>query len=157
MIEPGKPIQIDANKGAVRIKRIDRDLPLPKYETSGSVAFDVLARVDTEVPAGEIALVPGNVIVEIPENYMLNLASRSSTPLKKGLMTPHGIGIIDQDYCGPEDELKVQLYNFTKQPVTVKRGERVAQGIFARIDRFAWKEVEEIGRPTRGGFGSTDG
>lgn len=139
----------------VKIKRIDKELPLPKYETSGAVAFDVIARVETIVPPGEIALVPGNVIVEIPQNYMLILASRSSTPIKKGLMTPHGIGIIDQDYCGPEDELKVQLYNFTKDPVTVARGERIAQGIFARIDRFDWAEVEEIEKPTRGGFGST--
>jgi dUTP pyrophosphatase len=139
----------------VNIKRIDKDLPLPKYETSGAVAFDVIARVETIVPPGEIALVPGNVIVEIPQNYMLILASRSSTPIKKGLMTPHGIGIIDQDYCGPSDELKVQLYNFTKDPVTVARGERIAQGIFARIDRFDWAEVEEIEKPTRGGFGST--
>ncbi len=139
----------------VKIKRIDKDLPLPKYETAGAVAFDVLARVETVVPPGEVVLVPGNVIVEIPQNYMLILASRSSTPIKKGLMTPHGIGIIDQDYCGPADELKVQLYNFTKDPVTVARGERIAQGIFARIDRFEWAEVEEMERPTRGGFGST--
>ncbi|MBP7057787.1 dUTP diphosphatase [Candidatus Gracilibacteria bacterium] len=142
-------------EGKVKIKRVDTSLPLPQYATSGAVAFDVIARVETVIKPGEVELVPGNVIVEIPKNYMLILACRSSTPIKRGLMSPHGIGIIDQDYCGPADELKVQLYNFTKEAVTVARGERIAQGIFARIDRFEWEEVEEMEKPSRGGFGST--
>ena len=139
----------------VRIKRIDKELPLPKYETAGAVAFDIIARVDTEILPGEVGLVPGNVIVEIPETHMLMLAPRSSTPIKKGLSSPHGIGIIDHDYCGPKDELRVQLYNFSKTAAMIKRGERIAQGVFVRIDKFGWAEVDEIDKPTRGGFGTT--
>ena len=139
----------------VRITRIDTDLPLPKYETAGSVGFDLLAREDTAVPPGGIALVPANVIIEAPKGYALMLASRSSTPKKKGLLTPHGIGIIDHDYCGPEDELKVQVYNFTKEEVVVNRGERIAQGLFVRVDTAEFKEVDEISAESRGGFGST--
>lgn len=138
-----------------RIHRIDAKLPLPKYETDGSVGFDFVAREDTVIPAKSIGLVPGNVIVEVPDGYMLAVTLRSSAPRKKGLLMPHGVGVIDHDYCGPEDEVKIQVYNFTEEPVTVSRGERIAQGIFMRIDRFEWEEVSKIERASRGGFGST--
>lgn len=138
-----------------RIHRIDTKLPLPKYETEGSVGFDFVAREDTVIPAKSIGLVPGNVIVEVPEGYMLAVTLRSSAPRKKGLLMPHGVGVIDHDYCGPEDEVKIQVYNFTEEPVTVQRGDRIAQGIFMRIDRFEWEEVAKIERASRGGFGST--
>jgi len=141
----------------VKIKRIDKELPLPKYETSGAVGFDILARESTEIAAKEIGMVPSNLIVEVPEKYMLVVASRSSTPKKKGLTPPHGFGIIDHDYCGPEDEVKVMVYNFTDNAVKIERGEKIAQGVFVRIDRFEWEEVEEISRESRGGFGSTGG
>ncbi len=140
----------------VKIKRIDKDLPLPVYETDGSVGFDLVAREDTTIEPGTIELVPSNVVVEVPKDYMLIVASRSSTPRKKGLAPPHGFGIIDHDYCGPEDEVKIQVYNFSKEPVTVKRGEKIAQGVFVHIDKFEWEEVDEIREDSRGGFGSTD-
>lgn len=140
----------------VNIKRIDSDLPLPCYETAGSVGFDIVARTDTTVDSGKIALVPGNIIVEVPEGYMLTVAARSSTPLKRGLLTPHGIGVIDHDYCGPEDEIRIQVYNFTDKVVTVKRGDKIAQGLFMRVDKFEWNEMDKMEKPTRGGFGSTD-
>lgn len=141
----------------VKIKRIDKTLPLPVYETDGSVGFDILAREDQEVPAGKIAMLASNLVVEVPENYMLVVASRSSTPLKKGLTPPHGFGIIDHDYCGPEDEIKVLVYNFTDAPVLIKRAEKIAQGVFVRIDKFEWEEMDELDRASRGGFGSTGG
>jgi dUTP pyrophosphatase len=140
----------------VRIKRIDDSLPLPCYETAGSVGFDIMARMDVSVEPGKIALVPGNIIVEVPEGYMLTVAARSSTPLKRGLLTPHGIGVIDHDYCGPDDEIRIQVYNFTDKPVLVKRGDRIAQGLFMRVDKFEWNEVEIMEKTSRGGFGSTD-
>ncbi len=122
----------------VTIKRVDTDLPLPTYATAGSVGFDLLCRED----------------VRIPEGYMLLLTLRSSTPRRKGLLIPNGVGIIDQDYCGEGDELKVQVFNFSDEAVTVKRGERIAQGIFVPVMRVTWDEVAEIGQG-RGGFGST--
>lgn len=70
----------------VKIKRIDTELPLPKYETDGSVGFDIIAREDTVIEARGIGLIPGNVIVEVPEGYMLTIASRSSTPRKKAFL-----------------------------------------------------------------------
>jgi dUTP pyrophosphatase len=139
----------------VKIKRIDKSLPLPVYETKGSVGFDFLAREKITIQAKSLALIPANVIVEVPLGYMLVVSSRSSTPKKKGLLTPHGIGIIDHDYCGPNDEIKIQVYNFSELDVTVEKGEKIAQGVFVRIDKFEWEEVEEIRKESRGGFGST--
>ena len=139
----------------VRIKRIDPTLPLPEYQTSGACAFDLYARETTTISAKSIGLIPTNIIVETPPGYMLTLAPRSSTPKKKGLLIPHGIGIVDQDYCGPADEILMQLYNFTEASVTIERGERVGQAVFVAIEKPAFIE-ETIDAPSRGGFGSSN-
>jgi dUTP diphosphatase len=140
----------------VKIKRINKDLPLPQYETSGSVGFDILAREHTTIESKAIKLIPGNIVVEVPEGYMLIVASRSSTPRKKGLTPPHGLGIIDHDYCGEEDEVKIQVYNFSDKTVSVEKGEKIAQGVFIKIDKVEWSEVDKMKAESRGGFGSTD-
>lgn len=140
----------------VRIKRIDQDLPLPVYETAGAVGFDLLAREETIIPPGEIVLIPANVVVETPVGYALLITSRSSTPRKKGLTPPHGLGVIDQDYCGEGDEIKIQVYNFTNQQTVVMRGEKIAQGLFVKCERAEFKEDIGMNNKTRGGFGSTD-
>jgi dUTP pyrophosphatase len=138
----------------IKIKRIDKTLPLPQYQTSGSVGFDIYSREDIEIKPREIALIPGNIIVETPPGYMLIVSLRSSTPRKKGLIIPHGIGVIDQDYCGESDEVKVQVLNNTDSIVKVEKAERIAQGIFVKVDKFDWEETENMGK-SRGGFGST--
>lgn len=139
----------------VSITRIDTSLPLPQYATPGAVGFDIVTRETTIVEPGKIALVPGNVVVKVPEGYMLLIVPRSSMPRKKGLVCPHSIGVIDQDYHGDADELLVQVQNITDAPVTVERGERIAQGIFVKVEQAEWSEVESHGAQTRGGFGST--
>jgi dUTP pyrophosphatase len=139
----------------VRIRRLDPDLPLPAYASPGAAGFDLLCREDTTLAPGEIALLPTGVAIATPPGYMLLVTARSSTPRRKGLSVPHGVGVIDQDYCGDGDEIKCQVYNFTGAPVTVRRGERLAQGIFVRVGRAEWEEVSAMDAPTRGGFGST--
>lgn len=139
----------------VKIKRVDHDLPLPSYHSVGAVGFDLLCREQHVIAPGEVALLPANVIVATPPGYALVVSARSSTPRRKGLMVPHGIGIIDQDYRGTDDEITVQVYNFTADYVTVQRGERIAQAMFVRVDTATWEEVDEMPAPTRGGFGST--
>lgn len=139
----------------VKIKRIDKNLPIPLYQTSGAVCFDLFARETTEVPPNGIALIPTNIIVKVPEGFMFMLASRSSTLMKKGLICGNSIGIIDQDYHGPEDEIKYQAYNTTNQTVIVEKGERICQGCFIPIQKVEFEEVEEISDISRGGFGST--
>lgn len=139
----------------VFIKRIDQKLPLPSYQTAGAAAFDFVTRETTVIAPHAIGLVPGNVIVKVPEGFALLVLPRSSLPRKKGLICPHSLGLIDHDYHGPKDEIFVQVQNVTDQPVTVERGDRIAQGLFVRIDRAEWEEVDGHGAETRGGFGST--
>lgn len=133
--------------------RIDKELPLSKYETAGAVAFDLYCREKTVIEPWSVALLPSNLALEIPEGLALFLSSRSSTARKKGLIVP--LGIIDQDFRGPTDELRLQVVNFTKEPVTVERGERVGQALFVKIEKAEWLEVETLGSPSRGGFGTT--
>jgi len=138
----------------VAIKRIDKSLPLPVYATAGSVGFDLLCRESVEILPRQIKLIPGNVIVRIPVGYFLMLTLRSSTPRRKSLLIPHGLGVIDQDYCGEGDELKVQVLNFSEEAVQVKKGERIAQGLFLPVMHVEWEEIDEVGQG-RGGFGSS--
>ena len=139
----------------VTIQRVDKSLPLPRYATSGAVGFDLVCREETTVAPREIALLPSNVIIRTPPGYMLLVVPRSSTPRRLGLVAPHGVGIIDQDYAGPADEVLIQVQNVRAQSVTVPRGERLAQGILVRVALATWHEVEEIQGTSRGGFGST--
>ncbi|MBS3157215.1 dUTP diphosphatase [Candidatus Woesearchaeota archaeon] len=137
----------------VKIKRVDKSLPLPKYKTPGAVAFDVLARETVEIEPNSIGRVPINIIIEIPKGYMLLLKDRSSTAKKKGLLCT--VGFIDQDFCGDNDEIQLQFYNFQKEKVIIERGERLGQASFVRIDKYDWEEVDSMNKETRGGFGST--
>lgn len=139
----------------IKIKRIDTTLPLPEYKTKGAVAFDLYSRNDEVIPPRSLKLIPANFIIETPEGYMLMLAARSSLASKKGLMMGNGIGTIDQDYCGEEDELKLNLYNFTDAEVTIEKGERLAQGIFVKIEKGNWNEASKMAPESRGGFGTT--
>jgi len=140
----------------VKIKRIDKSLPLPVYETAGSVGFDILCREDVVIPPKSLAMIPSNFIVKVPDGYTLIVALRSSTPKKKSLLKPHGVGIIDNDYCGEGDEMMIQVYNYSDKEVKVSRGEKIAQALFVKIEKAEWEEVDKIGEPARGGFGSTD-
>jgi len=141
----------------VKIKRIDTTLPLPVYKTAGSVGFDLVTRETTIIQPGAIARIPSNIVVQTPPGYMLLLTMRSSTPVKKpGLIKPHAIGVVDQDYCGPEDEIKFQVQNVSSVPITVERGEQVGQGIFVRVEQAEFEELTELVGASRGGFGSTD-
>lgn len=139
----------------LRVTRTDKSLPLPKYETPGACAFDVFARESTVIAPKSLGFIPTGLVVCVPEGHTLLLASRSSTPKKKGLLIPHGIGIVDQDYCGPDDEMKVQVWNFTDAPVSVERGERIAQAMLVPIVRCALVDVAPSADKSRGGFGST--
>ncbi len=142
----------------VKIKRIDSSLPLPEYQTIGSVAFDLYSRIDGEISPGEIVMFPTNLIIATPPGYVLMIAPRSSLCRKKGLKLGNTIGVIDQDFCGPEDEILLPLQNFTKQTVSIKRGERLVQAMFVRIDKVSqWQEVDQITESSRGGYGSTAG
>jgi dUTP pyrophosphatase len=139
----------------LKIKRLDPTISLPTPATGGAAAFDLAASADIEIPARQIALVGTGLVIGVPNGYFLGIFARSSTPLKKGLMVANGVGVIDADYCGPADEIKIQVLNLTDSAVQVARGDRLAQGIVLPSPRVEWEEVTEMVAPTRGGFGST--
>jgi dUTP pyrophosphatase len=139
----------------VRIRRLDPTISLPCYATSDSAAFDLAAAADVEVPPGHIRLVGTGLVIGVPSGYFLGIFARSSTPLKRGLVVANGVGVIDADYCGPDDEVRVQVLNITNAPVRIARGDRFAQAIVLPAPHVEWEEVNDLGAPTRGGFGST--
>jgi dUTP pyrophosphatase len=138
-----------------RIKRLRPHIALPAYQTSESAGFDLAASEDLTVQPGEVKLVPTGLVVEVPHGYFLGVFARSSTPLKRGLMVANGVGVVDPDYSGPADEVKIEVVNFTRRAVEIKRGDRIAQGIFIPCRQIDWNEVEAIRANSRGGFGAT--
>ena len=139
---------------SVTITRIHPSAQLPDYQTAGAAGFDLAAVADVTVEPGRVALIPTGLVIKVPLRMFLGIFARSSTPLKRGLMIANGVGVIDPDYCGPADEVKIAVMNFTSEPVTVCVGDRIAQGILLETPRVEWVEGQPHG-PSRGGFGSS--
>ena len=86
---------------------------------------------------------------------MLLIVSRSSTPKKYKLTIPQAVGIVDNDFCGPTDELLLVLHNFGTEPVEIKKGRRLCQGLFVPVAIAQFQETAGHDAPNRGGWGST--
>ncbi len=141
----------------VRVLRLPHnlDLPLPSRRTAGSAGFDLAsAEPDFILAPGERRLVATGLAIELPPGVEGQVRPRSGLALKHGLTMPNAPGTIDSDYRG---ELKVILQNGGSEPVTIVRGDRIAQVVFARYetpDVIDATELAESGRGA-GGFGST--
>jgi dUTP pyrophosphatase len=128
---------------------------LPERGTKNSIGFDLSASQDMIIENRQHKLVPTGLIIKPPQGYWLMLAARSSL-IKRGLILANGIGVVDPDYCGPEDEVRISLYNVTDAWSYIKKGDRLAQGMFLPIpDSFEWLQKELPEGDSRGGFGST--
>jgi dUTP diphosphatase len=139
----------------VRITRLSPDVALPRYQTPGSAGFDLASSIDMTIAPGQVTLVPTGLVIEVPAGHFLGVFARSSTPLKRGLMVANGVGIVDSDYCGPADEIKIEVFNFTASPVQVRAGDRLAQGLILPFVRADWSDADGVSGPSRGGFGAT--
>jgi dUTP pyrophosphatase len=132
------------------------DLPLPSYATAGAAGLDLRAAVpETLVIApGERALVSTGVRLALPPGFEGQVRGRSGLALRHGIVLPNAPGTIDADYRG---ELSVILWNTSRDPFVVQRGDRVAQLVVARVARVAWEERASLEESPRGdgGFGST--
>ncbi|MBI3559368.1 dUTP diphosphatase [Candidatus Gottesmanbacteria bacterium] len=147
----------------VKIKRFDKSLPLPSYQTNGAAGFDFYLRNNEEIQPGEVKLLETGVAIKVPRDCFLLIEGRGSTPKKFGLLVFPGVG--DSDYWGEKDQYHVQVLNFTKEIIKLARGTRIAQGILVKIAQAEFEEVEgfieEKGRKidkdfrSRGGFGTT--
>ena len=143
---------------SVRIRRLRASVRLPEYQTPGAAGFDLAASEDVVVAPHAIALVPTGLVIAVPDGYFLGVFARSSTPLRRGLIVSNGVGVIDADYCGTTDEIKIQVLNVIGDPVTIRAGDRIAQGLFIPVARASWEETnEDLRAGSRGGFGATGG
>lgn len=138
----------------VKIKLFDQTLPLPEYKSSGAAALDLYSRIEMEIKPGEVAYVPLNIALQVPEDYFVLLSARSSLH-KKGLMMVNGIGVGDYDYRGDGDEYKAALYNFGKEVAKIEKSERLVQMIVLKREKVALEQLEVFETQDRGGFGST--
>ncbi len=136
------------------IKRFDKTLPLPVHKTPGAVAVDLSSRIDVDIKPKEIVYIPMNIALKIPDGYFILLAPRSSTH-KLGIQGINGVGIMDRDYCGDEDEYHFAVRNFTDTPVHIDKGTRLCQLVLIKCETFEFEEVEKMTNSTRGGFGTT--
>jgi dUTP pyrophosphatase len=138
----------------IKIKRFDKTIPLPVHQTPGSVAVDLSCRLDVDIKPQEIAYLPLNVALKIPDGFFVLLAPRSSTH-KLGLQGINGVGIMDRDYCGDNDEYRFAVRNFTDSLVHIDKGTRLCQLVLIKCENFDFDEVDTMESPSRGGFGST--
>ena len=139
----------------VDILKVHPDAEIPKYKTPGACAFDLSPVEDAIIQPEEIKGLRTGLVIKVPEGYTLLIAPRSSTPKKYRLTIPQAVGIVDNDFCGPTDELLLVLYNFGTEPVEVKKGQRLCQGMFVPIALAQFQEKNSHDAPDRGGWGST--
>ena len=139
----------------LKIKKPDNyDLPLPAYETNGSSGMDIRAWTEEEIilRPGDIKLVPTGISISIPPGYEAQIRPRSGLALKHGIGLVNSPGTIDSDYRG---EIGIIMVNFGKEPFIIRRGDRIAQMVIARIYQARILEVEDLESTVRGdgGFG----
>ena len=128
---------------------------LPERATACSAGYDFFVVEDITINPDEIALVPTGVKAQIDEGYWLQLAVRSSTPRKLGLILANGIGIVDSDYYNnPDNEghIMFQVYNIGNNPVNLLPGYRIGQGVFIP---YGLTNDDNTTAARVGGFGST--
>jgi len=139
-----------------RITRIHEGIELPEYKTAEAAAFDIAVCKGGVVPPGGSLMLPTGLVIQAPGGHMLMIAPRSSTFKKMGLRIGNTIGIVDRDFCGPEDEILLFFWNPSIDPITIEAGMCLAQGVFIPVTRGTWDEGEPAG-PSRDGWGSTGG
>lgn len=139
----------------VLITRLDQELPLPSYAKPGDAGMDIYSTIDLDLAPGARALVPTGIAIALPPGYVALVHPRSGLALKHGITLANSPGTIDASYRG---EVKVIMINLDQaQTFQIKRGERIAQLVFQRVELAELCEVASLPSTTRGrgGFGST--
>lgn len=138
----------------VRIKRTDKELPLPQYKHDGDAGMDVCSAETYTLQPGERKLFKTGIHMAIPKGYELQVRPRSGLAYKHGISIVNTPGTVDAGYRG---DIGVILINHGKEVFEVKRGERIAQFVFNKFETAQFIEVEDLDETTRGegGFGST--
>ena len=140
----------------ILIKKLSKEVNLPKYETNGSSGLDLAAFIDKniEIRPGKSEIIPTGLAVAIPKNFEIQIRPRSGLAAKNQISVLNTPGTIDSDYRG---EIKVILINHSDKNFTVVKGLRIAQMVLCPVVKAKLKEVESLDYTKRGsgGFGST--
>lgn len=130
---------------------------LPVKATIGSSGFDIFSAEDAYLFSEKVMLISTDLFMEIPVGYELQIRSRSGLAANSGIFVLNSPGTIDSDYRG---EIKIIIANFSKEPKQIKKGDKIAQGVFAQVPSMFLVQIDninELGNTVRGvgGFGST--
>ena len=140
----------------ILIKRLSKEISLPKYETNGSSGMDLAANIvdDINIDPGKTAIIPTGLALSIPKGFEVQIRPRSGLAAKKKISVLNTPGTIDSDYRG---EIKVILINQGQETFKVEKGLRIAQMVVCPVVQAQIKEVEDLSETERGkgGFGST--
>ena len=140
----------------ILIKRLSKEVPLPKYETNGSSGMDLAANINANIniDPGKTAIIPTGLALSIPKGFEVQIRPRSGLAAKQKISVLNTPGTIDADYRG---EIKVILINLGQEPFKIEKGSRIAQMVVCPIVQAQLKEVDDLNQTERGkgGFGST--
>ena len=140
----------------ILIKRLSKNIPLPKYETEGSSGMDLAANIEQaiEIKPGKSVIIPTGLALSIPKNYEIQIRPRSGLAAKNQISVLNTPGTIDEDYRG---EIKVILINLGEKKFKIEKGLRIAQMVLCPVIKAELEEVDELDETKRGsgGFGST--
>ena len=138
----------------------DKGINLPVRKTKYAAGYDIEAAEDIVVPSFKKGmnptLIPTGVKAYMEDDEVLYIYNRSSNPKKKGLILANSVGVIDKDYYGNPDNdghIMFAFYNIKEEDITIKKGEAIGQGIFAK---YLVTDDDIAGGDRTGGFGSTD-
>jgi len=136
----------------VNVVQLDGGLPLPEYAREGDAGLDLVAREAVTLEAGERAVVPTGIAIELPPGWAGFVLPRSGLAAKHGITCLNTPGLIDSGY---RDELKVILINHGASAYAISRGDRIAQLVVQPVPRVVWAPVDALGSSARGtgGFG----
>jgi dUTP pyrophosphatase len=141
----------------VLVQRLDPDVPLPRYALPGDAGADVVTTVDAVLQPGERAVLPTGVAMALPDGYAAFVHPRSGLAARVGMSLLNAPGTVDSGYRG---ELRVNVINHDlRRPITLHRGDRIAQLVIQKVESAAFVEVEQLPESARGhgGHGSTGG
>jgi dUTP pyrophosphatase len=149
-----------------QIYRKEKSVPLPKRKTSKSAGMDIYCSESVDLPTGRVTLIETGLIIAVPENCHFKVYIRSGFAVKNNVSLVNDVGIIDEDYCGEEDFLKIPVIRhrvgieeIDNKVLHIEKGERIAQMIVEKTDfpEINWieKDQTDFAVTSRGGFGST--
>jgi dUTP pyrophosphatase len=151
-----------------KIYKCHQDAIIPKAQSGEAVGFDLHAIESFTLAPGDRRVIGTGLVIQPPPGYHTEIFLRSSMAYKYNIMLINGVGLIDRDYSGPTDELKIMLYSAPiifddfgtaryafKAPMSFEKGERIAQLVFRKTEKFELVEAKTAPTTDRGGLGST--